>query len=226
MTNQATGQRRSRSETGGTRDGEGRSRRRGAELEDALLQAAWEEVSAVGYANLTMEGVAARARTGKAVLYRRWPNRAVLILAAMRRRVGSIVSEIPDTGDLREDVLIMLRQFRCRYREIGPDITHGLMTELHDIPTDVFEVVPGVMMTILTHAAHRGEVRLDNVTPRIAALPGDLLRHQLLLSRGSVSEAFLAEAVDDIFLPLVVNTGRPARREIALSQHGLRVYRP
>src|SRR6266536_3554148 len=173
MTNQATGQRRSRSETGGTRDGEGRSRRRGAELEDALLQAAWEEVSAVGYANLTMEGVAARARTGKAVLYRRWPNRAVLILAAMRHRVGSIVSEIPDTGDLREDV-------------------------------------PGVMMTILTHAAARGEVRLNNVTPRIAALPGDLLRHQLLLSRGSVSEAFLAEVVDDIFLPLVVDAGRPA----------------
>jgi hypothetical protein len=86
------------------------------------------------------------------------------------------------------------------------------MTELNDIPADVFEVVPDVMMTILTHAAQRGEVRLDKVTPRIAALPGDLLRHQLLLARGSVSEAFLAEVVDEIFLPLVGDTGRPARR--------------
>jgi AcrR family transcriptional regulator len=210
MTNQATDQGRSRSQTGRAGDGGGRSRRRGAKLDDALLQAAWEEVSAVGYANLTMEGVAARARTSKAVLYRRWPNRAALVLAAMRRRVGSIASEIPDTGDLRQDVLIVLRQLGHRYQEVGPDITHGLMTELHDIPTDVFEVVPGVMMAILTHAAQRGEVRLDHVTPRIAALPGDLLRHDLLLSRGSVSEAFLAEVVDDIFLPLVVDAGRSA----------------
>jgi hypothetical protein len=46
-------------------------------------------------------------------------------------------------------------------------------------------------------------VRLDKVTPRVAALPGDLLRHDLLLSQGPVSDASLAEIVDDIFLPLV-----------------------
>lgn len=206
MTSRATDQPR----TTRSRDGAGRSRRHGATLEDALLQAAWEEVSAVGYANLTMEGVAARAKTAKTVLYRRWPNRAALVLAAIRRRVGPIASQIPDTGDLRQDVLIVLRQFRDRYQQFGPDITHGLMTELHNIPTDVFEVTPGVMMTILTHAAQRGEVRLDKITPRIAALPGDLLRHQLLLSGGSASEAFLAEVLDDIFLPLVMNAGRPA----------------
>jgi AcrR family transcriptional regulator len=71
-------------------------------------------VSALGYANLTMEGVATRAGTGKAVLYRRWPNRAALVLAAMRRRVGPLASQVPDTGDLRQDVLIVLRQFRDR----------------------------------------------------------------------------------------------------------------
>lgn len=84
-------------------------RRHGAELEDALLQAAWDEVTSVGYANLTMEGVAARAHTSKAVLYRRWPGRAALILAAVRRRVIPITREVPDTGDLREDVLAVLR---------------------------------------------------------------------------------------------------------------------
>jgi AcrR family transcriptional regulator len=209
MTGPETEQPRNRSQTTRTRKGAGRSRRYGATLEDALLQAAWEEVSAVGYANLTMEGVAARARTAKTVLYRRWPNRAALVLAAMRRRVGSIASQIPDTGNLRQDMLLVLRQLRDRYQRIGPDITHGLMTELHDIPTDVFEVVPGVVMAILTHAAQRGEVRLDKVTPRIAALPGDLLRHQMLLSGSSASEEFLVEVVDDIFLPLVMNAGRP-----------------
>lgn len=56
----------------------------------------------------------------------------------------------------------------------------------------------------VTH--HRGEVRrdrVDRVTPRVASLPGDLLRHELMLSRRPVSDAYLAEIVDEIFLPLV-----------------------
>src|SRR5690349_13494346 len=81
-----------------------RSRRRGATLERALLRAAWEELAAVGYANLTIEGVAARARTSKAVLYRRWPNRAALITAAMRQEAPLLSGEVPDTGQLRGDV--------------------------------------------------------------------------------------------------------------------------
>jgi transposase len=53
-----------------------------------------------------------------------------------------------DTGDLRQDALTVLWQFRDRYQQVPPDITHGFMTELPDMPNDVFEVVPGVMMTI------------------------------------------------------------------------------
>jgi AcrR family transcriptional regulator len=156
-----------------------------------------------------MEGVAARAGTAKSVLYRRWPNRATLVRDAMRRRVGSMASDIPDTGDLRQDLLSVLQRYRDNYQQIGPDVTHGLLTELADLPNDVYEVVPGIVMTILTRAAARGQVRLDKVTPRIAALPGDLLRHELLLPHGNPSEAFLAEIIDDILLPLVVNPGQP-----------------
>ena len=52
-----------------------RQRRRGEELEAALLEAAWAELVEVGFARLTMESVAARAKTGVAVLYRRWPRK-------------------------------------------------------------------------------------------------------------------------------------------------------
>jgi AcrR family transcriptional regulator len=179
------------------------SRRRGTQLEEAILQAAWDEVSEVGYAGFTMEAVATRAATSKPVLYRRWPTRAALILAAMQRQVVSISSEIPDTGNLRDDVLSLLRQLRRRYREVGPDVIHGLMTERHEVPASVFQRVPDVMMTILRRASERGEVRLAKVTPRIASLPGDLLRHQLLIAREPASDVFLAEVVDEILLPLV-----------------------
>ena len=180
-----------------------RRRRRGAALEDALLQAAWDEVCEVGYANLTMDGVAERAGTSKAVLYRRWPKRVDLVIAAYRRHVGSIVDNIPDTGDLREDLLTVLRQVRQHYFDVGPDIIHGVISERHDIPSEVSTVMPEVMMTVLNRAADRGEIRLGRITPRMAAVPGDLLRHQLLVAGAPATDAVLAELVDDIFLPLV-----------------------
>ena len=202
-------------------EGEPRSRRRGATLEDALLRAAWEELSSVGYANLTMEGVAARAGTSKAVLYRRWPNRAELAMAAYRDHVravhpdhmGSVADQIPDTGDLREDVMAVLRHLRRSSEELSPDTLHGLLAELRTMPPDLAEVLPGVMMAILRRAAERGEVDLGKVTPRIAALPGDLQRHQFLITGRSVSDEFLREIVDEIFLPLVASPSRrPPRR--------------
>ena len=61
-------------------------------------------------------------------------------------------------------------------------------------------------MTLLTRAAERGDVRPEKITPLIAALPGILIRHELLLSNATVSEAYLTEIVDSILLPLVTAT--------------------
>lgn len=55
-----------------------------------------------------MEGVAARAKTSKAVLYRRWPNRAKLVVAAEAHELPPLRFELPDTGSLRGDILALL----------------------------------------------------------------------------------------------------------------------
>ena len=52
--------------------GAAQTRRRGAELEQAILDAAWEQLIAEGYEHFTIDTVAARAQTSKPVLYRRW----------------------------------------------------------------------------------------------------------------------------------------------------------
>jgi AcrR family transcriptional regulator len=185
-----------------------RTRRRGEALEAAILRAAWDELAAVGYARMTMERVAARAETSKAVVYRRWPNRAELVLAAMRQRGPVLSGEVPDTGELRGDVLALLRRVSRRLEEIGSETLHGLMIEYFDqVERSAYlhgrRVSYEAMMTILERAAERGEVRLEKITPRIASLPTDLVRHELLLTRAPVPEAAIVEIVDEIFLPLV-----------------------
>jgi AcrR family transcriptional regulator len=184
-------------------DGARATRRRGTELEAAILRATWDELTAVGYARLSMEGVAERAQTGKQVLYRRWRNRAELVVAAMRHRFTSIADDIPDTGELRGDVLAVLRRMVRRFDDVGPDVVHGLMAEAGDLGPEFPAIMTDVMGAILERAGRRGEIRIEAVNRRITTLPADLLRHEMLLTKDPIPETAIIEIVDDVFLPLI-----------------------
>jgi AcrR family transcriptional regulator len=187
----------------------GKTRRRGAALEEALLDAAWEELRAVGYANLTMEAVADRAGTSRAVLYRRWRKRPELVIAAMRQHRPVMSGDVPDTGSLRGDVLALLTRMSSRLAEVGPDTVYGILgdyfadAELFPrVQDQMLQIGSGVMGTILKHAEERGEVR-SGISQRVATLPTDLFRNELFLTRTPPSERAIAEIVDEVFLPLV-----------------------
>jgi AcrR family transcriptional regulator len=187
----------------------GKTRRRGEALEHALLDAAWAELLDVGYAGLTMEAVADRAGTSRAVLYRRWRNRPDLVIAAIRRHRPMLSGEIPDTGSLRGDVLALLRRMSGRLAEVGSETVYGLLGDyLADAgmfartQDQILSISAEVMDTILKRAADRGEAR-PGVEQRIATLPTDLFRNELFRARVPPSEGTLAEIVDDVFLPLV-----------------------
>jgi AcrR family transcriptional regulator len=187
----------------------GRTRRRGAELEAALLDAAWDELQAAGYGGLTMEAVADRAGTSRAVLYRRWPKRPELVIAALRRHRPMLSGEVPDTGSLRGDVLAVLQRMSGRLAETGPETVYGLLGDyladaelFQRLHGQVLQIGTGVMTTILKRAADRGEAR-TGVSSRIATLPTDLFRQELFLRRTPPSEGVITEIVDDVFLPLV-----------------------
>src|ERR1700690_266401 len=84
-------------------------RRRGEVLEKALLDAAWAELTERGYDHLTVDAVATRAGTSRAVLYRRWPNKQDLVLATLTQHVKAELVVAPDTGSLRGDVVALLK---------------------------------------------------------------------------------------------------------------------
>lgn len=184
------------------------TRRRGDSLEADILQAAWEELSDVGYARFTMEGVAARAKTSKTVIYRRWTNRAELVLAAMRQRGPVLSGEVPNTGELRSDVVALLNRVSRRMQEVGMETMHGVISEyVGDDPVPAFlsgrQAGYETMHKILKHAADRGDVNLEELSPRIMTLPVDLARHEFLTTHQPLSETAIIEIVDEIFLPLI-----------------------
>jgi AcrR family transcriptional regulator len=190
----------------------GETRRRGEALEEALLDAAWQELTALGYARFTFEGVAARAGTSRPVLYRRWPQRADLAVAAVRHFSRHEVVEVPDTGSFREDLIALLRDVTARRSALIALLSVQMgeyFTETGSTPAQLREEFlsartgPFGFEQVMRRGIERGEIDPDRLTPRIAALPGDLLRHELLMTFQPASEKAITEIVDEIFLPLV-----------------------
>jgi AcrR family transcriptional regulator len=183
-----------------------KTRRRGAVLEAAILDAAWAELAAVGYGRLTMEGVAARAGTSKAVLYRRWPNRARLLIAALRRVVTPLVQDVPNTGDLREDLLVLMGRARDHFlvlHEVAPDAVHGFFSEIDALTGERELFRPESVPILLQHAADRGELDLAAIPPRVMRLPLDLNRHEILVTGAPPTDEAITEMVDQIVLPVL-----------------------
>ena len=188
-----------------------RRRRRGQELESALLDAAWDELVEVGYGNLTMESVAVRARTGIAVLYRRWPHKDQLVLAAIEhyRQVRPV--EIPDTGTLRGDLLALLTAMstaRATFTAVAAAAGFsGLLADTGLTPAQARDKLLGDQpgwrdQLIYRRARDRGEINLDRIPPAVLAMPFELVRHDLLLNLKPLRPARIQAIVDDLFLPL------------------------
>lgn len=83
-------------------------RPRSEEAHQSILDATLEMLGEVGFSALTVEGVATRARVGKATIYRRWPSKLPLVVEAFGQLPGL---EDVDTGNLVEDLTKMLRNY-------------------------------------------------------------------------------------------------------------------
>jgi AcrR family transcriptional regulator len=193
-------------------------RRRGTELEQAILRAAADELTEAGYAGLTMDRVAQRAHTNKNAIYRRWPNRAALGVAAYRRLLEAEL-RIPDTGELRGDALTLLRRINGDLSSPAGEILHSLLSSIGDEPElraqlndQAAEGGAGMWLTVLGRAVARGEVEPEALHPRVATVALALLRHEYL-TRGiaRVPDGVLVEIVDLVYLPLVRRRGQPVK---------------
>jgi AcrR family transcriptional regulator len=175
----------------------------------AILGAVREELAETGYVGLTVEGVAARARTSRPVLHRRWPTRAELVLAALSetRPRGS---ELSGTGSFRSDVIALLQRVQRRFSDIGPEVIWGLLAETSRDPRlaslvraqFVQPLRQELVTTLLDRAIARGEFGPRRPTPRVIAMPLDLLVHDLLIY-GEAGDEEIISIVDEVLVPLL-----------------------
>ncbi|ARR55165.1 TetR family transcriptional regulator [Rhizorhabdus wittichii DC-6] len=196
-----------------------KTRRRGAALEGALLEAAWAELLRCGYSAFTIEGVALQARTSRPVIARRWPSRGDLALAAVRHHIASHPLTIPDESDIRTEliayivelyerdfpiVLMMWTQMDEYYREENSSPARFRETLLAGQASAVG--------FLLERAAKRGEVDAGKLTDMVISIPGAFLSYITATRASQDIGAAVAEMIDSILLPLVVAKAPQERR--------------
>ena len=200
------------------------ARRRGVTLERAIYDAVLEQMNAVGFAGLTMEGVAAAAHTGKAALYRRWQSKEDLVVDALDHLLPSFDGE-PDLGGVRADIGEVLRRLTAMVNSPTGCAILALMGELdreHEfvqtLHTKVLLPRKTMMIDILQRAAERGEVRPDAVDPFIADVGPALVLHRLFMYGPPIGDDYVDEVLDKVVMPLIAThhecpAAKPAPRK-------------
>ncbi|WP_329333889.1 TetR/AcrR family transcriptional regulator [Streptomyces sp. NBC_00663] len=190
-------------------------RRRGAVLERAILDAALDQLSTVGWKGLTMEGVAAGAQTGKAAVYRRWPSKEDLVADALKAGLP-LIDEAPDLGGLREDLLALCRQARdAMYSRPG----FALRAVIHECDDTQAERFHGVIFggvveptlrllgEVITRGIERGEVRGDAANSYVFDAMPAMMMYRSKMSGSEWSDQELQEMIDQFMVPLLRPSG-------------------
>jgi len=180
-------------------------RRRGTDLEDALYAATLAELAEVGYGKLSMEGIATRAHTGKAALYRRWTNKHDLVIAALRDALPEL--PMPDNGrTVRENLRAVLTTLCDVLARPNPFPYINIVGELVREPEframftqDIVAPRLRVIQSVLRHGVETGEIAPDTITP-LTAKTGPALVMQTVLLTGKPPNRAEIETIIDTML--------------------------
>jgi AcrR family transcriptional regulator len=181
-----------------------RSRRRGEALEHALYDAALEELEDVGYGGLTMEGIAARARTGKAALYRRWSTKQALVRAALQYALPPMPEPRPDRS--ARDNLLAAFSAHCDVvsgKTAFPSLASmGQLIHEPELRTIFADAVVAprlrIIESILQTGERNGEIDAGMLTPLTARVGPALINQHLMLTGAAPNKRQLVRIVDTV----------------------------
>jgi AcrR family transcriptional regulator len=179
-------------------------RPRSAEADEAILSTTLEVFAGCGYDGLSVEAVAARAGVAKATIYRRYPSKLDLVMAACTSFTSQAMPA-PDTGSLRGDVETIVANLTrflsstvggrvapqmiagaARSRELGA-AHRGFVAERRIVAIDA-----------VRRAIDRGEVRRDADLEVAADLIAGPIFYRHLVTGAPLDDRFASELVESV----------------------------
>lgn len=178
-------------------------RPRDARVDGAVMEAARALLAEKGFAGTTVEAIATRAGVGKATIYRRWPTREALLLAVTTAELPDIPT--PDTGDLRQDLLLVFTSLAEQIRTAGPASYLGdLISESTRNPAmrkdfqAMIQQRRSLCADVVAQARQRGEVRKRIDPDLVLDLISGSIFYRKLFSDEEADTAYVEQAIDAV----------------------------
>ncbi len=158
----------------------------------AILDAVMELLAKQGYGGMSIEAVARRAGVGKPSIYRRWPSKPELVMAALKQVAEQ--AEMTEGGPVRERLVLFmesLRRLSCAKGAVRISSSlRSLLAEIGHSPQLARAVKENLVMdrrrkiiAVLQEGKQRGELRQDlDVDLAADMLLGPLLIRRLITS--------------------------------------------
>jgi AcrR family transcriptional regulator len=185
-----------------------RGRPRDASRDEAIRRAALELVAEVGYDRLTMELVAARAKAGKATIYRRWSSKAELVVDALTL-VKPVVASI-DTGSLEGDMAELVGAACSKHSAFATSVMCGIASSLGRDPELLeayrqFVTAPRItrIFEVLARARERGELGADIDIEFAATIVPSLVLQRTLITGAPVERTYIEDVVAKVLRPML-----------------------
>lgn len=183
-------------------------RPRGQPVIDAVLLHTLDELASAGLEGLSVERIAKASGVNKTSIYRRYPTRDALVIAALERVHDDLSADVADTGSLRGDLRALAGRVGAFLEsERGRALARAIFAAPASADVGLAAraqlaaqaAVP--VQALIARALGRGEWR-EGVDPGVllAALVGGLL-HRVLLEQQPIDDAFLSALVDVIVGP-------------------------
>ena len=185
-------------------------RKRDHTRDPEILEAALEVLAETGYEGMTIDMVAARAKAGKATLYRRWASKNELVIDAVAcmKSASLDLNALPDTGTLRGDLIAMIKPHSIQDSERKLQIMAGLTSMLAKAPElasaaneAIVEPRASANRFLMRRAMERGEISSDIDVDALALISPSMAAYRTLILRKPVDREFLISMIDNVVLP-------------------------
>ena len=178
---------------------------------EAIVEAVFALLAEVGYDQMSMDAVAARARASKATIYRAWPGKTDLVKEALAHRFGA-APEPPDTGSLRGDLVALLTTACQVATSADGAVVTGLMSAAArdlDLSRTLYQCTYELKHTaheaIVSRATARGEIPAGTSPDLLHEVLHAMVLNRMFLAAGPLDDVFVVHVVDDVLLPVLRN---------------------
>jgi AcrR family transcriptional regulator len=201
-------------------------RPRDPQIDAAVLDATLAVLDEAGYGRLTIGEVARRAEATKPAIYRRWPTRQHLALAALASRLGD--SPVPDTGCTLCDLDEGIHVFLVAFRRMRPGVLAALFADCAGVPelrdaflATLFDPPRAVVGQMLERAVARGDLRADIDRGLVLDMLSSLVHYRVLFGHAPLTDDEVAGAVEALLSGVAVDYPRLVAhsRELTEAHH-------